>query len=95
MKFVFRQLIWKPEEGMKLMRVTRSLSVMETKERGSSRAMAKRMLLLRKRENNLHANIVPKMAMMETIVRNFILKEDPKSLATRGSQILLQPYNMI
>jgi hypothetical protein len=37
MKFVFRQLIWKPEEGMKLMRVTRSLLVMETKKRGSSR----------------------------------------------------------
>jgi hypothetical protein len=95
MKFVFRPLIWKQEEGMKLMRVTRSLSSMETKERGSSRAMEKRMLLLRKREKNSHADIVQKMAMMKTIVENFILKEDPKSLATKGSQRLLQPYNMI
>jgi hypothetical protein len=95
MKFVFRKLIWKQEEGMKLMRVTRSLSVMETKERGSSREMEKRILLLRKREKNLHANIVQKMAMMKTIVGNFILKEDPKCLSTKGSQRLLQPYNMI
>jgi hypothetical protein len=51
--------------------------------------------VLRKREKNLHANIVQKMAMMKTIVGNFILKEDPKSLATKGSQRLLQPYNMI
>jgi hypothetical protein len=65
------------------------------KERGSSRAMAKIMLLLKKREKNSHANIVQKMAMMKTIVGNFILKEDPKSLATKGSQRLLQPYNMI
>jgi hypothetical protein len=35
------------------------------------------------------------MAMMKTIVGNFIPKEDPKSLATKGIQILLQPYNMI
>src|ERR1700722_1646903 len=97
MKFVFRPLIWKQEEGTKLMRVTRSLSAMETKERGSSREMAKRMLLLRKREKNSHASIVQKMAMMKTIVGNFILKEDPKSLATatKGSQRLLQPFNMI
>jgi hypothetical protein len=95
MKFVFRKLIWKQEEGMKVMRVTRIFSVMETKERGSSRAMEKIMLLLRKREKNLHENIVQKMAMMKTIVGNFILKEDPKSLATKGSQRLLQPYNMI
>jgi hypothetical protein len=54
----------------KLMRVTRSLSVMETKERGSSMEMAKRMLLLRKREKNSHENIVQKMAMMKTIVGN-------------------------
>jgi hypothetical protein len=86
---------WKQEEGMKLMRVARSLSVTETRERGSSREMEKRMLLLRKREKNLHANIVQRMAMMKTIVGNFILKEDPKSLATKGSQRLLQPYNMI
>jgi hypothetical protein len=91
MKFVFRQLIWKPDEGMKLMRVKRILSVMETKERGSSREMEKRMLLLRKREKNLHANIVQKMAMMKTIVGNFILKEDPKGLATKGIQRLPQP----
>jgi hypothetical protein len=95
MKFVFKPFIWKQEEGIKFMRVTRSLLVMEIKERGSSRAMAKRMLLLRKRDKNLHANIVQKMAMMKTIVGNFILKEDPKSLATKGSQRLLQPYNMI
>jgi hypothetical protein len=87
--------IWKQEEGMKLMRVKRILSAMETNERGSSREMAKRMLLLRKRDKNSHANIVQKMAMMKTIVGNFILKEDPKSLATNGSQRLLQPYNMI
>jgi hypothetical protein len=55
----------------------------------------KKMILLRKREKNLHANIVQRMAMMKTIVGNFILKEDPKSLATKGSQRLLQPYNMI
>jgi hypothetical protein len=95
MKFVFRPLIWKHEEGTKLMRVTRILLAMETKEKGSSRAMAKRILLLRKREKNSHANIVQKMAMMKTIVGNFILKEDPKNLATKGSQRLLQPYNMI
>jgi hypothetical protein len=53
------------------------------------------MMLLRKREKNSHENIVQKMAMMKTIVGNFILKEDPKSLATKGSQRLLQPYNMI
>jgi hypothetical protein len=80
---------------MKLIRVTRSLSVMETEERGISRAMAKLILLLRKREKNSHANIVQKMAMTKTIVGNFILKKDPKSLATKGSQRLLQPYNMI
>jgi hypothetical protein len=80
---------------MKIMRVTRSLSFMETNERGSSKAMAKRMLLLRKREKNSHANIVQKMAMIKTIVGNFILKEDPKILATKGSQRLMQPYNMI
>jgi len=91
---VFRPLIWKKEEGMKLMRVTRSLSAMETKERGSSREMTK-IMLLRKREKNSHANIVQKMAMIKTIVGNFILKEDPRILATKGSQILLQPYNMI
>jgi hypothetical protein len=61
----------------------------------SSREMEKRMLLIRKREKNLHANIVQKMAMMKTIVGNFTLKEDPKILATKGSQRLLQPYNMI
>ena len=33
MKFVFRPLIWKQEEGMKLTRVTKILSVMETKKR--------------------------------------------------------------
>jgi hypothetical protein len=77
------------------MRVTRSLLAMETKESGSSKEMEKRMLLLRKRDKNSHANIVQKMAMMKTIVGNFILKEDPKRLATKGSQRLLQPYNMI
>jgi hypothetical protein len=56
---------------------------METKERRSSKAMAKGMLLLRKREKNSHINIVQKMAMMKTIVGNFILKEDQKSLATK------------
>jgi hypothetical protein len=81
MKFVFRPLIWKKEEGMKLTRVIRSLSDIETKERGILREMEKRMLLLRKMEKNLHANIVQKMAMMKTIVGNFILKEDPKNLA--------------
>jgi hypothetical protein len=95
MKFVFRPLISKQEEGMKLMRVTRSLSAMEIKERGISREMVKRMLLLRKREKNSHANIVQKMAMMKTIVGNIILKEDPKCLATKGSQRLLQLYNKI
>jgi hypothetical protein len=61
------------------------------------KAMAKRILLLRKKEKNSHVNIVQKMAMMKTIVGNFILKEDPKSLATttKRSQRLLQPFNMI
>jgi hypothetical protein len=96
MKFVFRLLIWKQEEGMKLMRLTRILSAVETKERRSSRAMEKRIFLLRNKEKNSHENIVQKMAMMKTINGNFILKEDPKSLATnKGSQRLLQPYNMI
>jgi hypothetical protein len=40
------------EKGMKLMRVARIPSAMETKERRSSKAMAKGMLLLRKREKN-------------------------------------------
>jgi hypothetical protein len=57
--------------------------------------MEKIMLLLRKREKNSHENIVQKMVMMKTIVGNFILKEDPKSLATNGSQRMLQPYNGI
>jgi hypothetical protein len=58
--------------------------------------MEKRMLLLRKREKNSHVNIVQRMAMMKTIVGNFILKEDPNSLATtKGSQRLLQLFNMI
>jgi hypothetical protein len=35
------------------------------------------------------------MAIMKTIVGNFILKEEPKILATKGSQRLLQPYNII
>jgi hypothetical protein len=79
------------------MRVTRRRSAMETKERRSSRAMAEIMLLLRKREKNSHVNIVQKMAMMKTIVVSFILKEDPKGLATttKGSQRLLQLFNRI
>ena len=97
MKFVYRLLIWKQEEGTRLMRVTRRLSAMEINERRSSRAMEKRMMLLRKREKKSHANIVQKMAMMKTIVGNFILKEDPKGLETtpKGSQRLLQLFNMI
>jgi hypothetical protein len=53
------------------------------------------MWLLRNREKSSHANIVQNMAMMKTIVGNFIQKEDSKILATKGSQRLLQPYNMI
>jgi hypothetical protein len=35
------------------------------------------------------------MAMMKTIVGNFILKRDPKISTTRGNQRLLQLHNMI
>jgi hypothetical protein len=82
---------------MTLMRVTSRHSTMETRERRSSRAMAERMLLLRKRKKNSHVNIVQKMAMMKIIVGSFILKEDPKGLATttKGSQRLLQLFNRI
>jgi hypothetical protein len=47
---------------------------METKERGNSKEMERRMLQSRKREKNSHVNIVQKMAMMKTTVGNFILK---------------------
>jgi hypothetical protein len=50
---------------------------------------------VKKEGEHLHANIVQRMAMMKTVVGNFILKEDPKSLETKGSQRLLQPYNKI
>jgi hypothetical protein len=47
--------------------------------------------------SDANINIVQKMAMMKTIVVNFILIEDPKSLATtrKGSQRPLQLFNMI
>ena len=55
----------------------------------------KNNISVKKEGENLYANIVRRMAMMKTIVGNFILKEDPKSSATKGSQRLLQLYNMI
>jgi hypothetical protein len=55
----------------------------------------RKMLQSRNRERNSHVNIVQKMAMMKTIVGNFVLKRDPKSSTIRGNQRLLQPYNMI
>jgi hypothetical protein len=55
----------------------------------------KKNAIVKKEGEKSHANIVQKMAMIKTIVGNFILKEDPKSLATKGSQRMLQPYNMI
>ena len=78
-----------PQEGIK------NPSSVETKERGNSKEKGRRMLQSRKTENNSHVNIVQNKAVIKTIVGNFILKEDPKSLATKGSQRLLQPYNMI
>jgi hypothetical protein len=45
MKFVYKLLIWKQEEGTTLMKVTRRHSAMETRERKISKAMAGRMLL--------------------------------------------------
>jgi hypothetical protein len=47
---------------------------METKERGNSNEMERRVLQSRKREKNSHVNIVQKMAIMKTIVGNFIPK---------------------
>jgi hypothetical protein len=91
MKFVYRQLIWKQEGGMNLKREERNFLFMETKERRSSREMEERMLRSRKREINSHVNTIKNMAMMKTIVGNFILKRDPKSSTIRGNQRLLQP----
>jgi hypothetical protein len=74
MKFVYRQLIWKQEGRILLKREARSHFIMETKERGNSKEMERRMLQSRKREKNSHVNTVQKMAMMKTIVGNVILK---------------------
>jgi hypothetical protein len=52
--------------------------------------MEERILQSRKRERNSHVNIVQRMAMMKTIVGNFILKVDPKISSIRGNQRLLQ-----
>jgi hypothetical protein len=95
MKFVYKKLIWKQEGGMNLKRTARNLLFMETKERRSSSEMEEIMFQSRKREINSLINIIQKMAMMKTIVGNFILKRDPKSSTIKGNQILLQPYNMI
>jgi hypothetical protein len=44
------------------------------KEIGNSKEMERRMLHSKKKEKNSHVNTVQKMAMMKTIVGNFILK---------------------
>jgi hypothetical protein len=63
---------------MILKRETRSLLIMETRERGSLKEMERKMLQSRKRERKSHVNIVQRMAMMKTNVGNFILKETQK-----------------
>ena len=68
---------------------------METRERGSLKEMERKMLQSRKRERNSHVNIVQRMAMMKTIVGNFILKRGQKSSTTKRNQALLQLYNKI
>jgi hypothetical protein len=53
---------------------TTSYFLIETKERGNSKEMERRMLQSRKRDKKSHVNNVQKMAMMKIIVGNFILK---------------------
>jgi hypothetical protein len=74
MKFVYKKLIWKKEGIMLLKREEISHFLMETRERGNSKEMERRMLQSRKREKNPHVNIVQNMVMMKTIVGNFVLK---------------------
>jgi hypothetical protein len=80
---------------MNLKRAAISLFITETRERGSLKEMERKMLQSRKRERKSHVNIVQRMAMMKTIVGNFILKRDPKSSTTKRNQTLLQLYNNI
>ena len=80
---------------MILKRATIRHFIMKTKERGNSKENEEIMLQSGKREKNSHVNTVQNMAMMKTIVGNFILKRDPKSSTTKGNQRLLQLHNMI
>jgi hypothetical protein len=52
---------------------------------------------MKKEGENFTCKHCQKMAMMKTIVGSFILKEDPKGLATitKGSQRLLRLFNKI
>jgi hypothetical protein len=68
------QLIWKQEGGMNLKRETISLLLRETRERGNSKEMEEIMVQSKKRDKKSHVNTVQRMAMMKTIVGNFILK---------------------
>jgi hypothetical protein len=61
-------------QGMNLKREERSLLLKETRERGNSKEMEEIMLQSRKRERKSHENTIQRMAMMNTIVGNFILK---------------------
>jgi hypothetical protein len=74
MKIVCRKLIWKQEVIILLKRATRIHFLMETKERGNSKELERRMLQYRKREKISHVNTVQNMAMMKNNVGNFILK---------------------
>lgn len=47
---------------------------MEAKEMGILKEMEKIMLLSRKRERNIHVNIVQKKAMMKTTIGNYMHK---------------------
>jgi hypothetical protein len=62
---------------------------METRERGILKEMERKMIQSRKRGKNSLVNIVQRMAMMKTIVGNFILKRDPKISTTKRCQTLL------
>jgi len=57
---------------MFLKRLARNHLNLETKGKGKLKAKERRMLQSRKRERNLLVSIVHKMAMMKTIVGNYI-----------------------
>jgi hypothetical protein len=63
---------------------------METREKGSLKEIERKMIQSIKRGRNSLVNIVQRMAMMNTIVGNFILKKGKKSSTIKRSQTLLQ-----